>query len=198
MVLTVYTGRKDIQKELKNQCFVRIRIEPMQPDGWRRTWIGSWPRIIWSSDSAENISWCCFATLRWHLFRKQLTLLPDGVTSRSADGGGVHQLMVELAPAGDVTRLEEAAGSGCQLDSDSRRESLQVKHGSHATFSWGHLFLHLISLHFMISQLTHIMQTLLLILSIQVTYKTTICNKWNGPASLRLVWNFQMGRSGRI
>ena len=81
--------------------------------------------------------------------KQQLTLLPDGVTSsRSADGGAdVRQLMVELAPAGDVTRLEEAAGSSTkeeeeaagssssQLVSNSGRQSLQVNRGSQATFS---------------------------------------------------------------
>ena len=55
--------------------------------------------------------------------------------------------MVELAPAGDVTRLEEAAGSSTkeeeeaagssssQLVSNSGRQSLQVNRGSQATFS---------------------------------------------------------------
>ena len=69
--------------------------------------------------------------------KQQLTLLPDGVASRrSADGAGVRQLMVELAPAGDVTRLEEAAGSSSsQLVSNSGRQSLQVNRGSQDTFS---------------------------------------------------------------
>ena len=80
--------------------------------------------------------------------KQQLTLLPDGVASRrSADGAGVRQLMVELAPAGDVTRLEEAAGSSTkeeeeaagssssQLVSNSGRQSLQVNRSSQATFS---------------------------------------------------------------
>ena len=38
--------------------------------------------------------------------------MPDTSGGRSADVDVVHQLMVELVPAGDVTRLREAAGAG--------------------------------------------------------------------------------------
>ena len=42
--------------------------------------------------------------------------MPDTSSGRwSADVDVVHQLMVELVPAGDVTRLREAAGGGWKL-----------------------------------------------------------------------------------
>ena len=41
-----------------------------------------------------------------------MTLLPDTSSGRSADVDVFHQLMVELAPAGDVTRLRKG---GCWL-----------------------------------------------------------------------------------